>query len=99
MELKIVQYDVKSQVGGNLKKINMDTGIKVIPGGPEPGITELKGVKVYPVPDDQKWRLPLLESLLEIRDDQWEIRFDEEHEDDQFDEDDIESMIEDVCTS
>ena len=95
--LKVVQNDVRSQTGGNLKKILMDTGVKIIPGITHK--SEFDAFKVYPIPEDQKWRLPLLESLLDIRDEQWEIRFEEEDDEDQLDEDDIEGMIVDVCTT
>ena len=74
-----------------------NTGVRIIPGVTNK--SELTAIKVYPIPEDQKWRLPLLESLLEIRDDQWEIRFEEEDDDDQLDDDDIEGMIADICTS
>ena len=41
----------------------------------------------------------MLQSLLEIRDDNWEIIFNEEREDNELDDDDIQMMIEEVCTT
>ena len=55
---------------------------------------------MYKVEEAQTWRLPLLQSLLEIRDDHWEVRFGDDDDDDvQFEDDDIKEMIHDVCTS
>ena len=52
----------------------------------------------YKVQESERWRYPLLQSLLQIKEEQWEIRFDEEDEI-HFDEDDISDMIYEVCTS
>ena len=94
--LNIVKDDVRSQTGSNIKKIFLDTGIRVVPGVTLP--SALSGVTAYKVEEDQRWRLPLLLDLLRIRDDQFEIRFDEEH-DETLEDDDISAMIFETCTS
>ena len=67
-----------------------------------PGVThqsELFDIAVYKVDDEQQWRIPLLQSLLMIRDDQWEIRFNDGDDQISVEDDDIEEMIHDVCTN
>ena len=46
-------------------------------------------------PQEAKWKIPLLESLIEIRDQRWEILFDEE--DESVTEDDVTAMIGRLC--
>ena len=94
--LNVVAHDVRSQTGGNIRKILLDTGVKVVPGVTTQAA--MAGVTAYEVQEDQQWRLPLLQSLLQVRDEQWEIRFDEDGEM-EIDEDDVKDMITDVCTS
>ena len=63
--LNIVQSDVRSTTGGNLRKIFLDTGVQVIPG-----LTNKANIgdfQVYKYSEEEQWRLPLLVSLLEIR--------------------------------
>ena len=94
--LKFVKDDLRSQTGGNIKKISLDTEMRIIAG-----VTDkfsLSGMEVYKVKDSEQWRLPLIHSLLEVKNDQWEIRFsDDDHE--TIKEDDIENMLYDVCTT
>ena len=94
--LNLVKDDVRSQTGGNLRKIFMDTKVRVVPGVTHP--SALTGIKAYTVEEDELWRLDLLQCLLQVKEDQFEIRFDEEGEV-TFDEDDISDMIHEVCTS
>ena len=58
---------------------------------------------MYPVPEEEAYRLPLLQSLLEIRNDNWAVIFNEENggdeHDDELEENDIITMINDVCSS
>ena len=78
----------------------MDTGMHIIPG-----VTDkfsMSGVEVYEVKESEQWRLPVVYSLLEVRNDQWEIRFydgDDHNYYDMTEDDDIEDMLYDVCTS
>ena len=59
---------------------------------------EIHDYHVYPVPDGQEWRLGLLKSLMEIRLDNWEVMFDDEDNCEMI-ENDIDRMINDVCSS
>ena len=94
--LNTVKNDVRSQTGANIKRIFLDTGVRIIPGVTLPSV--LSGVSAYKVEECERWRYPLLQSLLQVREDQWEIRFDEEEEV-CFVEDDISDMIHETCTS
>ena len=53
---------------------------------------------MYEIPLGEEWRLGLLRSLLELRQSNWEVLFDEEGEN-TLEEDDISEMIDEVCTS
>ena len=92
--LAAVQDDVRSLIGGNLRIIQLttDTPISLV-------TSKLRNFRVYPVPEGEEWRLPLLQSLVEIRSENWEIFFNEESDDDELDDDDIEMMIKEVCTT
>ena len=74
--LNVVKDTCASITGGNLRKILQDTNVRVIPGRSK-GF-ELRNYVVHKTPVGEEWRLPLLVSLLEIRDSNWEINFDEE---------------------
>ena len=50
---------------------------------------------VHKPPAGEEWRLPLLVSLLEIRDSSWELNFDEEVGN--LKEDEITNLISTVC--
>ena len=96
--VNLVKNDVRSQTGGNIRKILMDTGIKISPGTTHQSV--LYGSKIYEADEKEQWRIPVLQSLLKVRDDQWEIRFSDDCDDKPyFEEDDIEEMIFDICTS
>ena len=91
--LSIVKNNCRSITGGNLRKILIDSGVKI-----EPGVTQIQSLNsytVYETPEGQEWRLPLLTSLLELRDSRWELQYDEEC--DKMTEDDISVMINNVC--
>ena len=93
-----VSHDVRSQVGANMKKVLIDTGIPIIPGWTRP--SDLQHYQVYKVPVGQEWRLGLLESLLELRGDNWAVLFNEEEEDEEeIEENDLKMMIVEVCTT
>ena len=54
-------------------------------------------MKVYNAPMGEEWRYPFLCSLLKIRDQEWEVHFDDENE--SLEDSDVTHMIEDICTS
>ena len=94
----IVSGDVRSQVGSNLRKLQNDTGITILPGSTRPSI--LNNYRVYTTPVDQEHILPLLSSLLEIRQSNWEVLFCEENGDfETLEENDVQFMIEELCTN
>ena len=72
----------------------------------EPGVTRPSALNqycVYPVPEGEEFRLPLLVSLLQIRSENWSVIFNEENggedSDDKIEENDIVTMINEVCSS
>ena len=84
-----------SFTGSNIRTILLDSKVKVTPGVTNRGA--LRNFRVYETPPGQEWRLPLLVSLLEIRDSRWAIDFDEETM--MMSDGDITEMIYDVCVS
>ena len=88
--------NAQSLVGANLRTIHLETNEAVIPGLTKPHV--LSNHRVYDFNEREMWKIKLLVSLLEIRDQRWEILFDEEEED-QFSTEDIIMMIKDVSTS
>ena len=94
----IVSVDVRSQVGSNLRKLQLDTGITIFPGSTRPSI--LSNYRVYATPEHQEHILPLLSSLLEIRQSNWEVLFCEENGDlETLEENDVKFMIDELCTN
>ena len=96
---KYVSDDVCSQVGGNLRTILIQTGVLVVPGRTRPA--DLNNYRVYTVPEGEEYRIPLLHSLIDIREDNWSILFNEENSDnvEELQENDIFLMIHEVCTT
>ena len=91
--LEIVKTTCRSFTGTNLRKILLDTGVHIDPGQTKGFV--LNNYLVYKTPVDQEWRIPLLVSLLRIRDSNWEIHFDDEAG--QLKEDDVSSLLSSVC--
>jgi len=71
----------------------LETGVSISPGISTPHI--LKSYKVYKAPPQEKWRVSLLQSLLEMRNDHWQVLFDEEEC--KLLPSEIQEMINDVC--
>ena len=96
---KYVSDDVRLQVGGNLRTILIQTGLLVVPGRTRPA--DLNNYRVYTVPEGEEYRIPLLHSLIDIREDNWSILFNEENSDnvEELQENDILLMIHEVCTT
>ena len=93
--LKISNTDVRSTTGANLRDILLNTGIKVTPG--VSSMFQLKEYVVYSPPEEEQWKLPLIESLIEIRDGRWEVIFDEEDTNGVLTNDDVTTMIDGLC--
>ena len=92
---ELVSRDIRTVTGRNLRLIQEETSVPVIAGVTRP--SQLRDWAVYETPEGQEWRLPLLVSLLEVREGNWEVKFDEE-EDDSLVRDDIEAIIVDIAT-
>ena len=89
----MLKDNCRSITGGNIRKVQLDSNIRIEPGvmnGPV-----INNYQVYQAPEGQEWRIPLLVSLLELRDSRWELLYDEES--DKFSEDDVTFMINNVC--
>ena len=95
--LSNVKNNVQSQVGSNLRTIHLETGVAVIPGITKPA--DISEQRVYKYEEMEIWKVKLLCSLLEIRDQRWEILFDEEEGTGSLRPDDITAMIDNVATS
>ena len=80
--------------GANLGKISLDTNRPVSPGVTDRRI--LNECTFNPIPAGQEWRLPLLNSLFEMRNENWCVVFDEER-DDILEGDVITEMINHTC--
>ena len=93
--VKRTHKDVRTHTGANIRHILLETGILVTPGETKSFI--LNELCVYEVPKEHEWKKGLLISLLEIRDSKWMVQFDEESEN--FNEDEVQLMIDNVCTS
>ena len=92
-----IKTTCRSLTGENLRVILLDTDTDVLV---VPGVTRghvLADYRVHKTPEGQEWKVPLLVSLLQIRDDTWSVHFDEETG--QFSDDEISELINNVCTS
>ena len=90
--------DVRSQVGSNLRKIFIDSGLLIVPGQTMP--SALSNYTVYPAPEGEEYRIPLIQSLREILCDNWTIIFNEEDGDvEQMEANEIQMMIDELCSN
>ena len=92
--LKIAMQNCNSITGSNIRYILNETGVLIVPGVTRK--TCLKDYTVYSIPDGEEWRIPLITSLIEMREQRWEIDFDEECPENLSD-DAIYSMISRAC--
>ena len=87
-----VASDAKTLTGANVRKVLLDTGR-------DPRCMakhELRDWTVYQPADT--WTVPLLVSLLELRQENWEVNFDIEEEMDSLEDKEVNFMIEAVCS-
>jgi hypothetical protein len=88
--------DVRSVTGSNLRSILVTTGVQVIPGVSKAG--QVKKYKLFVVPEEEKWKIPLLHSLLSVRAGEFEIPFDEtdlEENEPNI----VDDILDNICTS
>ena len=74
--LSVSKSDVRSLTESNLRSILLNTGVEV-----KPGVTKATVVKKHTlckVPDEERWKVPLLHSLLAVKSEEFEIRFDDD---------------------
>ena len=86
--------DIRSVTGRNLKAMSEEIGMPIRAGVTSP--REISNWRVYKPGIGEEWRLPLVVSLLEIRDNNWELKFNDENE--TLDIQDIQFILDDVCT-
>ena len=77
--LKTVSRNTNSVTGSNIRCILNQTGTLIIPG--KTSQSSLSDYNVYKIPNGEEWRVPLLKSLIEIREKRWEVQFSEEGDD------------------
>ena len=85
---------MRSVTGANLRHIAIETNKPFIPG-----ITkriDLTNYMVYKLPEGEEWRIPFLLSLMQLRNENWVVTFDEEKT--TLETDEIQTMINTVCT-
>ena len=87
--------DVRTTTGANLRHIQNQTGIYIIPGITKANIMNEK--YLYNIPKGGEWKVGLITSLMQIRNDKWSILFDEEQ--DELGNDDITFMLDNVSNS
>ena len=98
--LSITASDVRSVTGSNLRSILVNTGVQVIPGITK-GYT-VKKHRLFQVPELEKWKVPLLHSLLSVRAGEFEISFDDKNvgDDDGEEESNMtDDILANICTS
>ena len=93
--LSITTEDAQTNTGANIRRIFKDTGVKIVPG--LTSHLELNDINIYNIPEGEYWRHPFLCSLLKIRDEDWEVHFDDEEQ--RLEDSDISFMINDICTN
>ena len=91
----VIKSDVRSVTGSNLRKILLDTGHSIIPGVTKK--MSLDNYRVYKIPEGEEWRVPLIDSLLEVKAGNWAIEFDEEE--DNFDGNAVKLMLDRACSN
>ena len=84
---------IRTVTARNLQTIQNETGEIVRPGLIKPA--HIQNWQVHVPLDEDLWRLGLLESLLEIRDDSFDVNYNDETE--EGFETEIQSLINDVC--
>ena len=92
---ELVRNNAQTTTGSNLRTIMLETGLPINPGVTSPWV--LANHRVYGgVPAGEEWKIPLLTNLIEVRDDRWQVIFDEESEI-TLQNEDIDAMIADIC--
>ena len=91
---RIASADIRMITGRNLMTIGEETGVFVRVGVTSP--QEIGDWRVYKPEVGEEWRFPLVVSLLEIRDKNWELKFNEEKE--TLEDQEIQTILNDIST-
>ena len=94
--LNIAKTDIRSVTDSNIRMISKESNIYIVPGISSKH--QLRNFVAYPIPSGQEWKIPLLTSLIEIREGAWTVNFDEEDGDTENNTN-IEKMIKEVSIS
>ena len=92
---KTVSMSVQSITGSNIRRILLECNVPIYPGISKSSL--LRTHKIYRMPPTDRWKIPLLKSLIELRNNQWEVLFDDEEQ--SLCGEEIQLMIENICTS
>ena len=87
----LVSDDVSTLTGSNIRKLFLATKV-------DPRYfakNALKNWKVYPAADS--WTMPLIKSLLWLKEEEWEVIFNDEDNLDSLKSEDIEFMLDSLC--
>ena len=93
--LELVKDDQRFTTGSNIRDILIETGIRI--SHKNTNKAQLQNFIVYKAPEEAKWKIPLLESLIEIRDHRWQVLFNEEENEQRMSEDNVTLMIDQLC--
>ena len=93
--LNIAVTTVRSLTGGNVRKVLLDSDVRITPGVTKGQV--LSDYMVYATPAGQEWRAPLVLSLIEVRSQNWIVQFEEETGN--LQEDEATVIINNVCVS
>ena len=94
---QLISKDIRSVPASNIRYISEQTSTFINPG--KTLKSSIKEYKAYEVPEGQQWKIGLLSSLIQIREGQQNISFDEENGLTSFPDEEINRMIDDICTS
>jgi F0F1-type ATP synthase epsilon subunit len=73
----------------------LETGSNIIPG-----VTlksAIKHHKIYLMPEGHEWKIALIKGILEVREEKWEVLFDDENE--CLNDEDLQLILDHACTS
>ena len=91
--IKMTYNDARTTTGSNIRHILLEHGTLIIPGKTKKH--DLKHSNTYKIPEGQAWKISLLSSLIQIRERNWQVLFDNEGEG--LIEDEVKLMIDDIC--
>jgi hypothetical protein len=90
-----VSHNVHSPTGSNIRQIMLETGSNIIPG-----VTlksAIKCHKIYTMPEGHDWKISLIKGIMEVREEKWEVLFDDENE--CLNDEDLQSILDHACAS